>query len=154
MMDSKQAPVHIREKVLETMPQKHPFRFVDAIHTLSTEEISGEYRVTGDEFFFPGHFPGRPTMPGVILIEAMAQVSVVALGIYETMVTGGDLNKVTLFTECDIEFFNVVPPGSKILIHGKKIYFRRGKIKSKAWVTLEDGTLIARGHLAGIGANV
>ncbi len=153
-MDNKPAPEHIREKVLGTMPQKHPFRFVDAIRELSTEEISGEYRVTGDEFFFPGHFPGRPTMPGVILIEAMAQVAVVALGIYETMVTGGDLNKVTLFTECEIEFFNVVPPKSKILIHGKKIYFRRGKIKSKAWVTLEDGTLIARGNLAGIGAEV
>jgi 3-hydroxymyristoyl/3-hydroxydecanoyl-(acyl carrier protein) dehydratase len=93
-------------------------------------------------------------MPGVILIEAMAQVSVVALGIYETMVSGGDLNKVTLFTECDIEFFNVVSPGSKILIYGKKMYFRRGKIKSKAWVTLEDGTLVARGHLAGIGADI
>jgi 3-hydroxyacyl-[acyl-carrier-protein] dehydratase len=144
----------VRDQVMEIMPQKHPFRFVDEILDLSTEEITAVYTVTGDEFFFAGHFPGRPTMPGVILIEAMAQVSVVALGIYETMVTGGDLDKVTLFTECDIEFFSVVPPKSKIIIHGRKIYFRRGKIKCKAWVTLENGTLISSGHLAGIGANV
>lgn len=153
-MEVEKAPENIKNQVLALMPQKHPFRFVDDILDLSTEEITGVYLVTGNEFFFPGHFPGRPTMPGVILIEAMAQVSVVAMGIYETMVTGGDLNKVTLFTECDIEFFSVVPPKSRIIIHGKKIYFRRGKIKCEAWVTLEDGTLVARGHLAGIGSNV
>ncbi len=153
-MEHKKAGKAQREEVLKIMPQKHPFRFVDDIRELSTEKITAVYTVTGDEFFFVGHFPGRPTMPGVILIEAMAQVSVVALGIYELMVTGGDLNKVTLFTECDIEFFNVVHPENKIIIHGEKIYFRRGKIKCKARVTLEDGTLIAQGHLAGIGANV
>jgi len=136
------------------MPQKDPFRFVDEIVELSADYIVGTYTVTGKEFFFPGHFPGNPTMPGVILIEAMAQVSVVALGIYELMITGGDLEKVTLFTECDVEFFSVVPPGTRIMIHGKKIYFRRGKIKCRAWITMNNGTLVASGHLAGVGVNI
>ena len=153
-MMSDQADQITRDKVLETMPQKDPFRFVDEIVELSADYIVGTYTVTGNEFFFPGHFPGNPTMPGVILIEAMAQVSVVALGIYELMITGGDLDKVTLFTECDVEFFNVVPPGSRIMIHGKKLYFRRGKIKCKAWITMNNGMLVASGHLAGVGVKI
>ncbi len=140
----------MRKKVLETIPQKDPFRFVDEIVELSADNIVGSYTVTGHEFFFPGHFPGNPTMPGVILIEAMAQVAVVALGIYELMITGSDLDMVTLFTECDVEFFNVVPPGTQLMIHGEKLYFRRGKIKCKAWITMNNGMLVASGHLAGI----
>lgn len=151
-MNTNQAPQQIIDKVLSLIPQKYPFRFVDEILSLTPEKISGSYLVKGDEYFFAGHFPGKPTMPGVIIIEAMAQVAVVALGIYDLLLAGNDnFEKVTLFTECEIEFFHTVTPKTRLIIYGEKVYFRREKIKSKAWVTLEDGTLIAQGYLAGIG---
>ncbi len=139
------------DRVLGLIPQQAPFRFIDELVELSDKHAIGKYRFKEDEFFYKGHFPGKPTTPGVILIEAMAQVSVVAQGIYVHLISGADVDQLTLFTECEIEFSAVVNPGDLITIYGDMQYFRKGKVKSTARIELEDGTIAASGTLAGLG---
>ncbi len=59
----------------ELLPHRPPFLFVDRLVELTPgERVTGSWHLTGDEWFFPGHFPGRPTLPGVLMLESLAQV--------------------------------------------------------------------------------
>jgi len=143
------------QQVLGYLPQQPPFRFLDDIVELSTEHIVGKYTFKEDEFFYKGHFPGRPTTPGVILIESMAQCGVVALGLYNAIIEGIDMEgRLTLFTDCEVDFSAVVNPGDTVTIYGNKEYMRRGKIKARARIELPDGTIAASGTLAGQGVKL
>ena len=105
----------LRSRILEMVPQRHPFRFIGEILELDEEHIVGVYRFRSDEYFYAGHFPGLPVTPGVILIETMAQTGVVAFGLYLSMIHGKGSkeirNPVTLFTLAEnVEFTGVVRP--------------------------------------------
>jgi 3-hydroxyacyl-[acyl-carrier-protein] dehydratase len=64
----------------EVLPHREPFLFVDrVIDVVPGSRAVGTWRIRGDEWFFPGHFPGRPTLPGVLMCEAIAQVGAYAL---------------------------------------------------------------------------
>ncbi|EHQ05736.1 MAG: beta-hydroxyacyl-ACP dehydratase [Leptonema illini] len=141
----------IIEKVLQTVPQRPPFRYIDRILELSEDHIVGQYTYSKDEFFYPGHFPGHPVTPGVILLETMAQTGVVALGIYNAIKNGGSLNQISLFTDAEVEFAAMVLPGDTVTIKSQKIFLRRGKIRSKVDIYKQDGTLAASGTLSGMG---
>lgn len=69
-----------REKIMEILPHRDPFLFLDEVTEL-TPGISAKavWRVTGEEAFFTGHFPNMPVLPGVIIIEALAQTGAVSL---------------------------------------------------------------------------
>ena len=143
------------QRVLEIIPQQKPFRFIDEIVELNDQHIVTRYRYREDEYFYQGHFPGRPVTPGVIMIETMAQSAIVAQGLYILMLEGKDASLyTTVFTECEMEFSALVPPGSLVTIRGEKVYHRRNKLKANASVELEDGTVAARGSLAGMGVQL
>ena len=142
------------EQVLRAVPQQPPFRFIDRILELDSDRIVGEYTFRPDEFFYRGHFPGDPVTPGVILIEAMAQTGVVALGLYLTArsLPADELSQwTTFFTECQMEFHLPVMPGERVTMRGEKLYFRRMKLKSQVQLLLSDGRVAAEGTLAGVG---
>ncbi len=145
--------LELKQKILDAIPQKPPFRFIEDIISISEDSIVGKYTYKKDEFFYAGHFPNNPITPGVIILETMAQTGVVALGIYLEFIKQRPVDKITLFTEAQVEFLQTVLPGETVYIHGKLIYFRKNKIKSSVEVKKENGTIVASGELAGIAIN-
>jgi len=142
------------DQVLELLPQQRPFRFVDRLIKLDENGAIGEYTFRADESFYPGHFPGNPVTPGVILTETMCQTGIVALGIF---LLGLEhpievvRRTVTLLTETNVEFERMVKPGDTVRTTAEKIFWRRRKLKASVVMTAPDGTQIARGTVAGMG---
>ena len=141
------------KQVLDLIPQQDPFRFIDDIIELDDDHIVGTYRFRPEADFYRGHFPGNPVTPGVILIESLAQVGIVALGIYLlAQESEADTSKVTtLFTDTDVEFTGIVSPGDRVTVTAEKVFFRRRKLRSKAEMKLDDGTLVCSGTVSGMG---
>jgi len=141
------------EQVLAAIPQQEPFRFIDEILELDRDHIVARYRFRADADFYRGHFPGNPVTPGVILIEAMAQTGVVALGIYLVSVDAPDeIGKLlTLFTDASVEFAGVVHPGDRVTVRAEKLFFRRRKLRSRVEMRLDDGQVVCSGEIAGMG---
>jgi 3-hydroxyacyl-[acyl-carrier-protein] dehydratase len=141
-------------QVLASLPQQRPFRYVDEIVELDENRVLGTYTFRRDEFFYGGHFPGNPVTPGVIILESMAQVGVVALGIYllSLEVDAQEVSKwTTYFADAQVEFLKPVLPGETVLIRGEKLFWRRRKLRSKLEMCRRDGTLIASATASGIG---
>ncbi len=143
-----------KEEVLALVPQQDPFRFIDEIHELDREHIVASYRFPKDADFYRGHFPGNPITPGVILVEAMAQAGVVAMGIYIYALDFGAeaVERVlTVFTDAEVEFSGRVLPGDRVTTTGRVSFFRRKKLKAEVEMRLDDGTVVCSGTLSGMG---
>ena len=154
-----EADAAIKQEVLQLLPQQEPFRFIDEIISVDDEQIVGAYRFREDEYFYRGHFPGNPITPGVILIETMAQVGVVAFGIYllsrqrNTRPSQLDM-PLSLFSLADgVEFKQIVAPGERVIVKAKKVYFRKNTIKADVSMERENGEIICFGTLSGVGVS-
>lgn len=144
-------------ETLAELPQRKPFRFVDEILEVGNEEIVAAFRFRQDHDFYRGHFPGNPVTPGVILVEAMAQVGVVALGIYLLAKQAGieEVRRVvTMFTDMQVDFTGVVRPGDRVITTGRKVFFRRLKLRSTVEMRIEDGPVVCSGTLSGMGMKI
>lgn len=142
------------DQVLALVPQRRPFRFLDEILEIDADAITGAYTFKQDESFYAGHFPDMPITPGVILLEAMAQTGVVALGIYlkALEVDDEELRRwKSIFTDAQVEFLGGVRPGERVICRGEKIFWRRNKLRSRVEMRREDGQLLASCTLAGVG---
>ena len=141
------APVFDINAIIEAMPHRYPMLLVDRILEMDLEpgkeRITGLKNVTFNEPFFVGHFPGKPVMPGVLILEAMAQ-------------TGGMLmlgsmqepeKKLVLFMAIDkAKFRKPVTPGDQ-LIFEVKLLRNRGKSFQLAGQAFVDGQLVAEAEL-------
>lgn len=95
----------------DVLPHRWPFLFVDELVAVEPGvSATGRWRLTGEEGFFSGHFPGRPTLPGVLMVEALAQVGAMAL-LLEPRYSG----KLPLFGGIDgVRFRRQVAPGETL----------------------------------------
>jgi len=141
--------------ILNHLPYKSSFRFVDNISLLSEDEVRGEYTLKNDAFFYEDHFAGNPVTPGVIITEIMAQIGLVVLGIFLVLKQAEfsymeDDSLYPLLTSTDVSFHKIVLPGQKVTVISKKQYFRFGKLK--CYVEMLDGSteLVAKGFFSGI----
>jgi 3-hydroxyacyl-[acyl-carrier-protein] dehydratase len=98
----------------DVLPHRPPFLFVDQLVALEPGVSAiGTWKLTGDEWFFPGHFPGRPTLPGVLMCEAIAQVGAMAV-LTDPKFAG----KLPLFGGLDsARFRRQVGPGDTLELH-------------------------------------
>jgi 3-hydroxyacyl-[acyl-carrier-protein] dehydratase len=141
-------------EILALLPQQRPFRFVDEILDVDEQRITGRYTFREDEWFYAGHFPGRPVTPGVILLESMGQVGVVALGIYLFALDHGTdeaRNWTTLFVDAETEFLRAVLPGESVTIRGERVFWRRHKLRARIEMFAADLTLVAQTTASGLG---
>jgi 3-hydroxyacyl-[acyl-carrier-protein] dehydratase len=142
------------EEILNKLPYGPSFRFVDTLLLLDEKQAKGEYTLHGEASFYTDHFPGNPVTPGVIITEIMAQIGVVAMGIYCVLYApeyAGHREEALfpLLTSSDVSFYRVVHPDTKLTVMSERQYFRFGKLK--CYIEAFDGTeLVARGTFAGM----
>jgi 3-hydroxyacyl-[acyl-carrier-protein] dehydratase len=125
-------------EIQSLLPHRFPFLLVDRVVSLETDKITAIKNVSLNEPFFPGHFPGMPIMPGVLIIEAMAQAG----GILAARTSDYDPEKqVVMFMAIDkVKFRKPVTPGDQLVM--EVVPLRRGKIWKMQGTARVDGQVV------------
>ena len=133
------------DEIMKVLPHRYPFLLVDRILELEEKKrIVGLKNVTMNEPFFQGHFPGHPIMPGVLIIEAMAQVGgILLMGQIE-----GYESKVVYFMSLDnVKFRRPVKPGDQLRLEANILQIR-GMVCKMRGVAKVDGEVVCEADMA------
>jgi 3-hydroxyacyl-[acyl-carrier-protein] dehydratase len=130
--------------VMRLLPHRYPFLLVDRIHSIDGDNSAvGIKNVTVNEPHFAGHFPGKPVMPGVLIIEALAQT---AGAIALNNISDGQPSLVYFMTIDSAKFRRPVVPGDQLELHVKKLK-NRGNIWKYACEAIVAGTRVAEAEI-------
>ena len=131
------------QEICEILPHRYPMLLVDRIVEMSEERIVGLKNVTFNEPFFMGHFPDFPVMPGVLVIEAMAQVA----GVLVLKSLGGRKQKLVLLASIEeAKFRKPVVPGDQLRIE-MTLTRRKATVAKMQGVAMVDGAVVAEAIL-------
>lgn len=132
-----------KEKIKEIIPQREPFLMIDEVEECLPGESATAYKnVNESEWYFKGHFPGNPIMPGVLIAESLAQTGAVAI-----LSMDENKGKNALFGGIDkMKFKKMVKPGDRLKLE-VKIIKRKGPIGVGEGIATVDGNVVARGEL-------
>ena len=126
-----------KEQIMEIIPHRPPMLLVDTITEQSDNGAKGELHLSGEEFFFQGHFPGAPIMPAVFQLEALAQVGAVALLSQEQ-----NRGKTAFYTSIDkAKFRRMVHPGETLCMEIERV-------KQRGPLAIAQGKTFVNGELA------
>ncbi len=133
-------------QIMEMIPHRYPFLMVDRVtEVVPGERALGIKNVTLNEPHFTGHFPRKPVMPGVLIIEALAQVSAVL--VVETL-EGAAAGKLVYFTSIEqARFRRPVEPGDQLMLHSKALRHKRNLWKFEVFAEV-DGQRAAEAQIA------
>ncbi len=139
-------PIMNIEKIIKMLPHRYPFLLVDRVLSINHEEESlvALKNVTFNEPHFTGHFPDRPVMPGVLIVEALAQAA--ALYVIDSMKLDATANMAVYFMSIEnAKFRQIVTPGDSLYLHVKKERSRANvwKFSGEAKV---NGKLVAESY--------
>tara|TARA_B100001059_G_C17824095_1_gene580240 strand:+ start:882 stop:2285 length:1404 start_codon:yes stop_codon:yes gene_type:complete len=143
-VDLTKTPVMDVNAIMDMLPHRPPFLFVDKVYELSPNHVIGCKNVTMNETFFQGHFPGSPVMPGVLIVEAMAQTG----GILVLNTVPDPENYLTFFMKMDkVKFKQKVVPGDTLIFNCSLITpIRRGICHMQGYA-YANGKLCAEAEL-------
>ena len=132
-----------KEEIKKIIPQREPFLMIDEVEEYVPGESAIAYKnVSADEWYFQGHFPGNPIMPGVLITESLAQAGAVAILSLEE-----NKGKNALFGGINnMKFKRMVVPGDRLKLE-LKIIKRKGPIGVGEAIATVDGKLAAKGEL-------
>lgn len=137
------------KNILDKLPYTKPFLFVDEILKIDQNGVEGTFLFNENLDFYKGHFKNNPVTPGVILIETMAQIGLVCLGIYLLADKFNTSTNIAL-TSSDINYLKPVFPSEKVVVISEKIYFRFGKLKCYVKMINSKGIEVCQGTIAGM----
>ena len=124
------------QKIQEILPQKYPFLFVDKVleADVASASITCLKNLTINDYFFAGHFPGNPIMPGVLMIEALAQASILLFAVIKPEIA--KTNPDFYLGRVEAKFLHPATVGDQLIlkIKGEKILSNAGIVKAEALV--------------------
>ena len=138
------------EKIRSLLPYGPDFCFVESFTRIDDSGAEGYYTFPRQSDYYDSHFPEQAITPGVLLIECMAQIGLVGLGMFLLNLHIEPKQVQIAFSESNVSFLKPVYPGECVKIVSEKIYFRLGKLKCSVVMYDEEDTVICKGQLSGM----
>ena len=139
----------LNKNIRELIPHREPFIFIDKVISIESGLVVASKYIKRDEAYFKGHFPSDPLMPGVLIVESMAQTSGIACVLYsneQKKVPSGHSEVYFLSRISDVKFKYAVLPGDTLIIKSKVVHYFNPFFKTQVSCEV-NGKIVAEGEL-------